>query len=109
MVLIILKTKMQVRAWLGGLELSLRLAKFKLILNIQVRRPVNILASIEDKSLGGGMRPVISGKTCPILEDNNCLEGVTTSSGVSRPKYLCAAAMPVHFSGRKACPPVCNA
>lgn len=55
------------------------------------------------------MRPVVSGKTCPILEDNNCLEGVTTSSGVSRPKYLCAAAMPVHFSGRKASPPVCNA
>lgn len=34
MVLIILKTKLQVRAWLGGLELSLRLAKFKLIFNI---------------------------------------------------------------------------
>lgn len=55
------------------------------------------------------MSAVISGKTCPILEENHCLEGVTTSSGVSRPKYLCTAGMPVHFSGRKASQPVCNA
>lgn len=56
-----------------------------------------------------GMRAVISGKTCPILEESHCLEGVTTSSGVSRPKYLRAAGMPVRFSGRKASPPVCSA
>lgn len=33
LVLIILKTKLQVRTWLGGLELSPKLAKFKLIPN----------------------------------------------------------------------------
>lgn len=38
MVLIILKTKLQVRAWLGGLELSLGLAEFKLILSIHKER-----------------------------------------------------------------------
>lgn len=55
------------------------------------------------------MRAVISGKTCPLLVKNHCLEGVTTSSDVSRPKYLCAAGMPVHFSGRKVSSPVYNA
>jgi len=54
------------------------------------------------------MRAVISDKTCPILDENCSLEGATTS-GVSRPKYLCAAGIPVHFSGGKASPPMCNA
>lgn len=52
------------------------------------------------------MRAVVSGKSCPILEEKHCLEGVTTSPGVSKPKYLCSTGMPVHFSERKASPPV---
>lgn len=39
MVLIILKTKLQVRAQLRGLQLSLRVAKFKLIFNIHKEIP----------------------------------------------------------------------
>lgn len=55
------------------------------------------------------MKTVISGKTCPLLQVNCCLEGVTTSFGVSSPKYLCAVGMLVHFSVRKASLLVCNA
>lgn len=50
---------------------------------------------------------MISDKTSPLLEINYCLEGVTTSFGVSNPKYLCAAGMLVHFSVRNASLPVC--
>jgi len=38
MLLIILKTKLQVRAWFGGLELSLRLSQFQLILSIHTEK-----------------------------------------------------------------------
>lgn len=53
------------------------------------------------------MKVVISDKTSPLWEVN--LQGVTTSFGVSSPKYLCAASMLLHFSVRKASLPVCNA
>lgn len=55
------------------------------------------------------MRAVVSGKSCPILDENHCLEGVTASPGVSEPKYLCCTGMPVDSSERKASPPVCSA